>query len=301
MNSRGLDRPIVLIGAARSGTTLLGDLVARHPEVAYWLEPKYVWRYRAAFRSSDVRGAGDATPGVVRYIRGRFSDFVRERGKSRFAEKTPSNCFRIPFIDEVLPDALYVHVIRDGRDVALSARRAWTSVPERSVIRRRILQGDIPPREAPSYLVPALRNLVARWISPSAGYLWGPHFPGMSRFRREHGVLATCARQWLESVSAAREGLSLVPSSRVREIRYEDLVEDPRGRMAEVWAHLGLSEPPGFGGILEEVVRGDRVAAWKSADPEEVGEIEAEVGPLLEELGYAPPRGSGRPPSPRTP
>ena len=41
---RPFRRPVVILGAARSGTTLLGELLSRVPEVAYWVEPKSLWR-----------------------------------------------------------------------------------------------------------------------------------------------------------------------------------------------------------------------------------------------------------------
>jgi hypothetical protein len=49
-----------------------------------------------------------------------FSNFAYDNGKNRWAEKSPNNIFCIKEILDFFPDARFVHVIRDGRDVALS-------------------------------------------------------------------------------------------------------------------------------------------------------------------------------------
>ncbi len=49
-----------------------------------------------------------------------FSNWAAAQGKNRWAEKTPNNIYCIGEILELLPDAKFIHVIRDGRDVVLS-------------------------------------------------------------------------------------------------------------------------------------------------------------------------------------
>lgn len=48
-------------------------------------------------------------------------------GKPRWGDKTPAYCFHQRAIEKVLPEARFIHVIRDGRDVALSLRPLWFS------------------------------------------------------------------------------------------------------------------------------------------------------------------------------
>lgn len=38
--ARNVKKPIILLGCARSGTTLLGSILEQHPDVAYWVEPR---------------------------------------------------------------------------------------------------------------------------------------------------------------------------------------------------------------------------------------------------------------------
>ena len=81
-----LQRPIIVLGAGRSGTTALAEVLRHHPDVAVWEEPKHIWRFGHAYRPHDVLTAADATPRVKRYIRDQFTEFLRASGRTRFAE-----------------------------------------------------------------------------------------------------------------------------------------------------------------------------------------------------------------------
>lgn len=58
-------------------------------------------------------------------IDGLFAAAARERGKSFWCEKTPLNLLSMPFLWELYPDALVVHIKRDPRGVAHSLRKQW--------------------------------------------------------------------------------------------------------------------------------------------------------------------------------
>ncbi len=109
----------LIIGCARSGTSILGELVAAHPDVRYLHEAHEIWRKAGSGEDGSHRlTAEHATPRVVRRIRKRFE---RERGDARLlVEKCPRNTLRVPFIRAVLPEAKIIHIVRDGRDVSCS-------------------------------------------------------------------------------------------------------------------------------------------------------------------------------------
>ncbi len=282
-----LRQPIFIIGAARSGTEMLGDLLCRHPAVAYWIEPKYIWRYGRPAADSDVREASEASPPVSAYIRSRFAAFARRRGKTRFMEKTPSNCFRISFIDRVFPDGLFLHLLRDGRDVAVSAHRKWTSPPSKQGLWRRARSLEIPARELPHYAVDLLRETVGRQLHPRRGYLWGPRFPGAARVRAERSVLETCALQWRASVEAALAGLAAIPDGRCLTVKFEELVQAPEPALRRVLAFLRLEPSPELLAFARAHVDPAAAERWRSRPPEEVAAILPLIGPILERLGYA--------------
>ena len=105
--------------------------------------------YRHAYRSSHELVAEDLTPGIARYIDGRFARFLARSGRRRFAEKTPSNCLRIPFIFALYPDCRMINIVRDGREVVASTLRMQVGRP-------RIGRFKARARETPLWEWPAL-------------------------------------------------------------------------------------------------------------------------------------------------
>ncbi len=109
----------LVMGCARSGTSILGELIAAHPEVRYKHEAHAVWD-KAGLGENDSHRLTQqhATPEIKRVIRKKFAE---EQGQSTlFAEKCPRSVLRVPFIREVFPEAKLIHLVRDGRDVACS-------------------------------------------------------------------------------------------------------------------------------------------------------------------------------------
>ena len=62
----------------------------------------------------------------------------------RYGEKTPGNCEHLKAIGDLLPEAHFVHVIRDGRDVALSLRPMCFANPPSS--NKRLVTGEVQSR-----------------------------------------------------------------------------------------------------------------------------------------------------------
>jgi hypothetical protein len=53
--------------------------------------------------------------------------YAQKHNKVRFGDKTPGYCLHIDEIQNLFPEARFIHIIRDGRDVALSVRPLWFS------------------------------------------------------------------------------------------------------------------------------------------------------------------------------
>jgi hypothetical protein len=123
--------PIVLGGCGRSGTTLLRMILDSHPAICCGPESN-VFR-RSALDPHELAAKFNLDPGRVRaihasavsrsaFIEGFAALCIERAGKRRWAEKTPRNIRRLDSIFRHFPQARFVHVLRDGRDVACSLR-----------------------------------------------------------------------------------------------------------------------------------------------------------------------------------
>lgn len=127
------------MGARRSGTYWLQRVVTAHPEVSavpsethllsHGVAPLFE-RFQHSLRSSSTVGKVyvdreailDATRDLCDVI---FTEFM-EAGTSRVAERTPLHVLHLDLIEQIYPDARFVHIVRDGRDVARSiAVQSW--------------------------------------------------------------------------------------------------------------------------------------------------------------------------------
>ena len=146
-----------VVGVGRSGTTLLRLMLDAHPDVAIPAETHFLPKLlklreedgalRAAVHSvmtTESTWADFGLPSerlaeafaalspftLADGLRAFYRLYAAKFGKPRWGEKTPFYGRRMPAIEAVLPEAHFVHVIRDGRDVALSLRPLWFSPGE---------------------------------------------------------------------------------------------------------------------------------------------------------------------------
>lgn len=124
-----MTRPIIIGGCGRSGTTLLRVMLDCHAEVMCGPESSILtgdYSLRRVASYYDERPMRLAVERQIlpprQFVSSFFHRQARKAGKSRWAEKTPSNVRHLPRIFGMFPEAQFVHVIRDGRDVACSLR-----------------------------------------------------------------------------------------------------------------------------------------------------------------------------------
>lgn len=67
----------------------------------------------------------EACSGVGLGIEAFYTLYAERNGKSRWGDKTPAYHAHMHLKEEIFPDARFIHVIRDGRDVALSVLKMW--------------------------------------------------------------------------------------------------------------------------------------------------------------------------------
>lgn len=280
-----LDRPIIVVGSPRSGTTLLGDLLEAHPALAYMQEPRLLWRYGNDGKSDALR-PDDARPEVCQHIRGKLARFVADSGRPRLLEKTPSNSLRLGFIDRVLPECRIVHIMRHGVQSVLSIRRFWeqyAGVRVKGRIGRRFKELDW--RRAPYYAREALHVLLPRRLSRIAGRpVWGPRIPGIDGLVRDLDLLDVCCLQWRMCVEAACAYGRTLPDERYMECRLENMSPE---LLREVLEFAELDDAPELWERFEQRFDPTQPAGrLTGADPADIDRILAWTEPTLRWLGY---------------
>src|SRR4030095_16294027 len=140
-----------IVGVGRSGTTLLRLMLDAHPEVCIPSETGFIpavlsnscdsTNARREFvkvitefetwpdfnlSSEEFCHALKAEPlGLSAWIRAFYRLYAAHFAKRRWGDKTPVYSSQMPRIEAILPEARFIHVIHDGRDVALSVRPLW--------------------------------------------------------------------------------------------------------------------------------------------------------------------------------
>jgi hypothetical protein len=123
--------PVFVIGSPRSGTTLLRLILDSHPRISCGEETHFLRDLEAVVGRHWELVATYGLPREwwIKHIRELYQAFQAEvlarSGKVRWAEKDPTYTLHLPFIEELFPDALYVHLLRDGYDVIASFRDRW--------------------------------------------------------------------------------------------------------------------------------------------------------------------------------
>ncbi|TVL96873.1 MAG: hypothetical protein CV087_23140, partial [Candidatus Brocadia sp. WS118] len=128
---KGISNPIFIIGCGRSGTTILGTALSKHKKVTYLNEPRLLWRScypetdiwskKAAARNAKlVLTASDAKIRKSKKLSRLFRFETIITRKPVLIEKLPINNFRLQFISTIFPDARFIHIYRNGLEVARS-------------------------------------------------------------------------------------------------------------------------------------------------------------------------------------
>ena len=262
-------QPVIIIGAARSGTNMVRDLLTQIPHVATWPcdEINYVWRHGQANFSTDELSPESVTPRIRNYIRGRFADLAARRDAHWVVEKTCANSLRVDFVREILPEAKYVFLVRNGLDVAASAHKRWHAPLDWGYVLKKAWQ--VPATDLPYYAARYLSHRAQRFTSQERRLpTWGPRFAGIDDWAQIHSNFATCLEQWRVSVERASHALASLPPSQVYFLRYEDFVAGPKHQLKTMLDALGISCKSGARKELAAQVSDRRIGA---------GSLEAEL------------------------
>ena len=191
---------IFILGCYNSGTTLLNQILAEHPEISglpdegVMLSSKLIkpedfgWR-RMWWKCLDqIRKEQEVTPQTARKIKKHWSHFY---GKEPYLlEKSISNVCRIPFLNQQFKPAYFIHIVRNGYAVSEGIQRKAEIIP-------------------------------------------GNEYENLKKY-----PLELCAQQWVESLKIFEQERGQLQN--VLEISYEDLTENPDAILEGITKFLGL-------------------------------------------------------------
>ncbi len=269
-----LKKPILIIGAPRSGTHMVFRVLGRSSELAHWRpsEAHEVWEadHHPAFTGwdSNVLTAEDASPDTIRRIR---REFLLVAGtKKRLLDKNPRNVLRIPFIEAVLPDAYYIFIKRDGRDTINSLINAWRG--------KRYRTYELPDPHSIPGTDPKWWKFVLYpgWRDDAAGPLE-----------------TVAAKQWLVPSEHLLKAQEQIPHKRWMELPYEDFVADPVGETERMAKWLDIDFSSDLRTAAEAVrttpvntVTPPEAGKWRKENPAEIKAILPLIAPMQARLGY---------------
>ncbi|HYJ60562.1 MAG TPA: sulfotransferase [Actinomycetota bacterium] len=262
-----------VLGTGRCGSTLVHEVIARHPDVAFlsnledrlplpaalgrWnnavyrsLPASFTRKGRLRFAPSEGYRALDreVSPALsaperdlvaedaTPWLAARTRAFVDRRAA---AQGRPAFVHKLTgwpragFLDRVFPDARFVHVVRDGRAVANSF----------------------------------LQMTWWRGYEGPDAWGWGPLAPedraAWEASGRRFPLLA--GLEWKLLIDAYDRAAGLLPADRWLEVRYEDFVAEPREVTGRLLAFLGLEWEPRFErGFARYTFSGDRTQAYRA-------------------------------------
>lgn len=268
-----LDRPVFIIGAPRSGTSMLYAILRRSDQLTHWPgEAHEVWEadYHPALRGwgSNALDESDIEPAAAARIKRSF--FLVTGGRRRLIDKTPRNALRLGFIDALFPDARYVYLQRDGRDNVNSLINAWRTPRYRT------------------YELPEPHRI------PGADPRWWKFvlYPGW-RDDVEGPLERVCANQWSHCNDAALGASEKVGLDRWVEVRYEQFVADPVEETKRIVEFLGLAYSSEIKAKAAQakttpvnVVTPPELGKWRRENPDEVRAILPLIEPTMMAMRY---------------
>jgi hypothetical protein len=245
MTRAEIEAPVFLIGCGRSGTTLVYEILAEHPDLAWFSNYTERWprvpqlallsrvRELGALRGSEsrflpapreghalwdrcshaaatVRNAplteNDVVPEEARCARRLVLAHLRYHGKRRFINKNTRNARRVRYLNAIFPDALFIHVLRDPRATVASLLK------------------------------------VHFW--PSLPIWWAGDSTPAELTAKGRDPVAVAAEFWSREVEQVVEDSAGLSPDRYLEIRYESFVDDPARALGSVLEFCRLTPSP---------------------------------------------------------
>ncbi len=254
-----------IVSSGRSGTAMLskalaaaGDIEMHHEYMVHIVQKLGVLRYRGLASPAQATAVLRETHGAA----------IHYCARAHWGDSSNKLSWLIPELAALLPQAKFVHLVRDGRKVAGSYFRklAGECYDDRSV---QVLQAflDDPSLPAPP---------------PEKKYWWpiaaDPAFRTYTQFER-------IAWHWAEINRAILDSLGALPQSRKHFVRLEDLYTSAQ-EVRALFRFLNLSCRDGIGAMFARPHNVNRPED-RLLEPDQASAFDAIAGAMMDELGYA--------------
>jgi len=241
--------PVYKMLISRFGS--LAKLDNRKRAMAAWVRSKGFRRSGLDAEQLKVKVLDECRTGGD-FIRIVMSEIARNQNVNRWAVYDPDNLLYIPGIKADIPEALFIHMIRDGRDVALSLSK---------------MRG----------FKPLFWDREGEGLLPTAVY-----WEWMVRQGRHHGLRIPADYlevRYEELVSAPHATLRKLEEFLDHDLNYDRIQNASLGRLRE--------SNSSFSREADEKEQASPVNRWRDKlSSQELGSVEAMIGEYLEELGY---------------
>ena len=271
--------PVLIIGAPRSGTTILFDTLDRSVSLAsLGRESGVLWDMFHRIEDSDWV-SHEVLPDSITDRERKVLYWAIERiaeGR-RYLDKLPRNCLRVPYLHRLFPDAWFIFICRDGRATVSSMLEGW--------------------RSGTRFGARGLELPVTLSIEGYEGTRWKFLMPrGWREYAKGKTLAEVCAFQWVASNEAILAARNEIGTDQWLDVRYETLVESPVETSERLLRGLGLPSDDCVRHYAESLdrhvtkaVSAPSAGKWKR-DIAEIDPILPQIRPMMERLGYPTPR-----------
>ncbi len=268
-------RPIFVVGCSRSGTTVVYKVLSMAREIAsmnkesheFWfnLHPPAERNWDSHILTSQDIGVRDLEE-VSKF-------YFCYLGARRFVDKFNQNCFTIPYLQSLFPDAFFVYVKRDGRDNINSLIHGWARPDEYAIWSK-----DIPLD------IEIENGQYRRWCF----FL----FPGWRSFVKS-SIEEVCAQQWLTANQMVLDSKKIVHRNQWVELFYEDILRSAADVFKEVYKKLDLTFNDTVKHHCETLVANPynafsqpKLEKWREENTSRIIRIFPLIKPTMLQMGY---------------
>ncbi|MGB3191795.1 MAG: sulfotransferase [Limnoraphis sp.] len=292
------DRPIFIISAPRSGSTYFYHCIRKMKDIfSFGTENTPMWirmfPYQRNIPQSDYIDPDECNEQVINalksfiVIKGITHGFSLEnplvknqdlqvaikhslfRKPIRYMEKTIANCFHLDALQKIFPDALYIHLVRDGRPTISSMMEGW----------------DVFVKVGAGLTFPE-NSTISHW-----SYALPPGWKDWV----DKPLEEICAWSWVEHnryiLEKSEKDLNF--QRKYMRVYYEDFINDPLPVIEQVSSFCQLKVTEDCLKYVKEkpqsrtTISAPKKDKWKSKNKEKIEKIIPMISPLMSQLNYS--------------